>query len=64
MSIWGKIIGSTSGFAFGGPIGALVGGLAGHAVDKIHPKGKLPEEKALKQNFRRISIPKKRLRNS
>ena len=49
MSIWGKIIGSTSGFAFGGPIGALVGGLAGHAVDKIHPKGKLPEEKALKQ---------------
>ena len=49
MSIWGKMIGSASGFAFGGPIGALVGGLAGHAVDKIHPKDKLPKEKALKQ---------------
>ena len=49
MSIWGKIIGSATGFAFGGPIGALVGGIAGHAVDKIHPKDKLPEEKALKQ---------------
>ena len=49
MSIWGKIIGSATGFAFGGPIGALVGGIAGHAVDKIHPKEKLPEEKALKQ---------------
>ena len=49
MSIWGKIIGSATGFAFGGPIGGLVGGIAGHAVDKIHPKDKLPEEKALKQ---------------
>ena len=49
MSIWGKIIGSASGFAFGGPIGALVGGIAGHAVDKIHPKDRLPKEKALKQ---------------
>ena len=49
MSVWGKIIGSASGFTFGGPIGALVGGIAGHAVDKIHPKEKLPEEKALKQ---------------
>jgi DnaJ like chaperone protein len=49
MSIWGKIIGSATGFAFGGPIGALVGGIAGHAVDKIHPKDRLPKEKALKQ---------------
>jgi DnaJ like chaperone protein len=49
MSIWGKIIGSATGFALGGPIGGLVGGIAGHAVDKIHPKDKLPEEKALKQ---------------
>ena len=49
MSIWGKIIGSASGFAFGGPIGALVGGIAGHAVDKVHPKDRLPKEKALKQ---------------
>jgi DnaJ like chaperone protein len=35
MSIWGKLIGGGIGFAFGGPIGALIGGLAGHAVDRV-----------------------------
>ena len=35
MSIWGKIIGAASGFALGGPIGALIGGFAGHAIDKM-----------------------------
>ena len=35
MTIWGKIIGSATGFAFGGPIGALLGGVAGHAIDKF-----------------------------
>ena len=49
MSIWGKIIGGATGFAFGGPLGALLGGVAGHAIDKIKTKRKLPEEKALKQ---------------
>ena len=49
MSIWGKIIGGTTGFAFGGPIGALLGGVAGHAIDKIKTKKKMPEETALKQ---------------
>lgn len=34
MSIWGKIIGGAAGFALGGPLGALFGGLAGHAVDR------------------------------
>jgi DnaJ like chaperone protein len=33
MSVWGKIIGAGAGFAVGGPLGALMGGLAGHAVD-------------------------------
>jgi len=33
MSIWGKLLGSAAGFALGGPIGALLGGVAGHAVD-------------------------------
>lgn len=36
MSIWGKIIGGTTGFALGGPIGALIGALAGHAVDRMN----------------------------
>ena len=35
MSIWGKIIGGTTGFAFGGPIGALIGTAAGHAIDRM-----------------------------
>ena len=33
MSIWGKIIGGTAGFALGGPMGALVGALVGHTYD-------------------------------
>ena len=49
MTIWGKIIGSATGFAFGGPIGALLGGAAGHALDKLITKEKLPEQLALKQ---------------
>jgi DnaJ like chaperone protein len=34
MSIWGIIIGGTAGFALGGPIGGLLGAVAGHAVEK------------------------------
>ena len=49
MTIWGKIIGSATGFALGGAIGALLGGAAGHALDKFKTKEKLPEELALKQ---------------
>ncbi len=35
MAIWGKILGVTAGLMVGGPLGALVGGIAGHAIDKI-----------------------------
>ena len=49
MSVWGKFIVSAAGFALGGPIGALIGVVAGHAIDKIKPKHKLPEEHAIKQ---------------
>jgi len=35
MSIWGKLLAGTFGFALGGPIGALLGVIAGHSVDKI-----------------------------
>ena len=47
MSIWGKIVGSTGGFALGGPLGGLIGAIAGHAVDKY--KKQLPEDVAIKQ---------------
>jgi DnaJ like chaperone protein len=30
MSVWGKVSGAGAGFLFGGPIGALVGAVAGH----------------------------------
>jgi DnaJ like chaperone protein len=35
MSVWGKILGVSAGFALGGPLGALIGAVAGHAVDKM-----------------------------
>ena len=33
MSIWGKLVGTAAGLAIGGPLGALAGLAAGHAVD-------------------------------
>ena len=40
MGVWGKIIGGTTGFALGGPIGALLGLMAGHGIDKAKIKKK------------------------
>lgn len=34
MSVWGKIIGGTAGFALGGPLGAIMGVMAGNIFDK------------------------------
>ena len=34
MSIWGKIIGGTAGFAFGGPIGAIIGMMIGGSFER------------------------------
>ena len=34
MSVWGKILGGAAGLAIAGPIGALIGAIAGHAVDR------------------------------
>lgn len=43
MSVWGKIIGGAAGFfALGGPLGALLGALAGHAIDKQLEEDVLP----------------------
>ncbi len=40
MSIWGKILGGAAGLALGGPLGALIGLAAGHAVDTMRrPRG-------------------------
>ena len=50
MSIWGKIIGGTAGFALGGPIGAILGVMAGNVFDK---------SKKTKFNFNQISHQQK-----
>ena len=34
MTIWGKLLGGAAGFALGGPIGAIIGIMAGNAFDK------------------------------
>jgi DnaJ like chaperone protein len=36
MGMWGKFFGGLAGFAMGGPLGALFGAAAGHAVDRMH----------------------------
>src|SRR5258708_39883214 len=46
MQIWGKIVGGTAGLALGGPIAALLGVMAGHAVDTYVLEGRLSSETA------------------
>ena len=50
MSIWGRIIGGTAGFALGGPLGAVLGVMAGNVFDK---------SKKRKFNFNQISNQQK-----
>lgn len=51
MSIWGLIIGGAAGFAFGGPIGGLLGAAAGIAVER----GFVPPKPA-PENTRRVAF--------
>lgn len=46
MSIWGKIIGGAAGFALGGPIGALMGVIGGHAIDRYALPDEVIDEEA------------------
>ncbi|MBT5456363.1 MAG: DnaJ domain-containing protein, partial [Rhodospirillaceae bacterium] len=43
MAVWGKILGAAAGLAMGGPLGALVGGIAGHAIDRIRSDSEEPD---------------------
>ena len=52
MSIWGKIIGGTAGFALGGPLGAILGVMAGNIYDKSR-----------KTSFKFQSIPNNQKQN-
>ncbi len=50
MSIWGKIIGGAAGFALGGPLGALLGVVGGHAFDRYRADDQpIDEEGATKK---------------
>ena len=46
MSIWGRILSSAAGLFSGGPLGSLLGGLAGQAVDLWSPCGPGDQRKA------------------
>jgi DnaJ like chaperone protein len=52
MSIWGKIIGGTAGFALGGPLGAILGVMAGNIYDR-----------SIKSSFRHQEIPNNQKQN-
>jgi len=58
MSIWGKIIGGTAGFALGGPIGAILGMMVGGSLDRTTKRfsgsSKLPHNQ--KQNIFALSV--------
>ena len=38
MSIWGKILGGSTGMVLGGPLGAVLGLALGHKIDKIRSR--------------------------
>ncbi|MFQ5783283.1 MAG: TerB family tellurite resistance protein [Alphaproteobacteria bacterium] len=46
MSVWGKVIGGAAGFALGGPLGALIGVAAGHAMDRMRGAAKVAPSEA------------------
>ena len=58
MSIWGKIIGGTAGFALGGPIGAMLGVMVGGSFDKRLSNFSSPNKitQKQKQNIFALSI--------
>ncbi|MBL8655583.1 MAG: TerB family tellurite resistance protein [Alphaproteobacteria bacterium] len=51
MSIWGSLLGGTAGYALGGPLGALIGLAAGHAVDRVLRANKSPESEQEKRKI-------------
>ena len=58
MSIWGKIIGGTAGFALGGPIGAIIVVMVGGSFDRSKKRTSnfrtIPQEQ--KQNIFALSV--------
>ena len=44
MSIWGKILGASAGYALGGPLGALAGVVAGHYIGRFRADAQAGEK--------------------
>ena len=55
-SVWGKIIGGVGGLALGGPIGALIGAVAGHMVDKARSQIGEPDDATKSVAFTIVTI--------
>jgi len=53
MGVWGKVLGGVGGFAFGGPLGAIMGAVAGHAYDKMKESGSPDDLQDIRQNAAR-----------
>ncbi|MEQ9490807.1 MAG: TerB family tellurite resistance protein [Alphaproteobacteria bacterium] len=51
MSIWGKIVGGAAGFALGGPLGALIGAVGGHFVDRMNKDSDVPDRQEKSVGF-------------
>lgn len=49
--MWGKFFGGVTGFAFGGPLGALFGAAAGHALDKMRDDEDEPDIPPIDSGF-------------
>ncbi|HIA22078.1 MAG TPA: molecular chaperone DjiA [Alphaproteobacteria bacterium] len=43
MSVWGKILGASAGYALGGPLGALAGVVAGHYIGRFRAEAEAAE---------------------
>jgi DnaJ like chaperone protein len=52
VSVWGKVLGGTAGFALGGPLGAVIGTVAGHAFDRT----RTPPEATVTQASRQAAF--------
>jgi DnaJ like chaperone protein len=52
LSFWGKILGGMTGFAMGGPFGAVVGAALGHAAEE---NGRVPELDGRPETLARIT---------
>jgi DnaJ like chaperone protein len=63
MSIWGKLVGAGAGLALGGPLGALLGAVAGHAfIDRPIARRAAPADRQVAFTIAAIALAAKMAR--